>query len=166
MRYFNPAGAHPSARIGELPLGVPNNLVLYITQTAAGIREKLTVFGNDYNTPDGTNIRDYIHVVDLAKANVKAMDYALTMDQEYDIFTLGAGKGYSVLEVIKAFEKMSGTDLSHVIGDRRAGDVEQIWADPSKAENKLEWTCEYDMEDMMDTAWKWQQALGKGSPVK
>lgn len=159
LRYFNPVGAHPSARIGELPLGVPNNLVPYITQTAAGIREKLTVFGNDYNTPDGTNIRDYIHVVDLAKAHVKAMDYALTMDQEHDIFNLGTGKGYSVLEVIKAFEKVSGTDLPHVIGDRRTGDVEQIWADASKAKNKLEWTCQYDMEDMMDTAWKWQQAL-------
>ncbi len=162
LRYFNPVGAHPSAQIGELPLGVPNNLVPYITQTAAGIRERLTVFGSNYNTPDGTNIRDYIHVVDLAKAHVKALEYALTMDQEYDIFNLGTGKGHSVLEVIKAFEKVSGTDLPYVIGDRRTGDVEQIWADASKAENRLKWTCQYGMEDMMDTAWKWQQALGPG----
>jgi len=163
LRYFNPVGAHPSAQIGELPLGVPNNLVPYITQTAAGIREKLTVFGNDYNTPDGTNIRDYIHVVDLAKAHVKAMNYALTMNQSYDVFNLGTGNGYSVLEVIKAFEKASGTDLPYIIGDRRAGDVEQIWADTSKAENKLKWHCQYGLNDMMKTAWEWQLALGSGS---
>ncbi len=163
LRYFNPVGAHPSAQIGELPLGVPNNLVPYITQTAAGIREKLTVFGNDYNTPDGTNIRDYIHVVDLAKAHVKAMNYALTMNQSYDVFNLGTGNGHSVLEVIKAFEKASGTDLPYIIGDRRAGDVEQIWADASKAENKLKWHCQYGLDDMMKTAWKWQLVLGSGS---
>jgi len=138
---------------------VPNNLVPFITQTAAGIREQLTVFGNDYNTPDGTNIRDYIHVVDLAKAHVKAMDYALTMDQRYDVFNLGTGQGHSVLEVIKAFEKASGTDLPYVIGNRRTGDVEQIWADASKAAKILKWTCQYGLDDMMASAWKWQLAL-------
>ncbi|MCB1985573.1 MAG: UDP-glucose 4-epimerase GalE [Burkholderiales bacterium] len=159
LRYFNPVGAHPSTLIGELPLGVPDNLVPYITQTAAGIREKLTVFGNDYNTPDGTNIRDYIHVVDLAKAHVKALDYAFAMDQDYEIFNLGTGKGYSVLEVIKAFEKVSGKNLPYVMGARRAGDVEQIWADATKAEKLLKWAHQFDLNDMMDSAWKWQVAL-------
>lgn len=159
LRYFNPVGAHSSACIGELPLGVPDNLVPYITQTAAGIREKLTVFGNDYNTPDGTNIRDYIHVVDLAKAHVKALDFAFGMQQNCEVFNLGAGKGYSVLEVIKAFEKVSGKELAYVIGARRAGDVEQIWADASKAEQLLNWTCQHDLDEMMETAWKWQMAL-------
>lgn len=162
LRYFNPVGAHPSAQIGELPLGVPNNLVPFITQTAAGIREKLTVFGNDYNTPDGTNIRDYIHVVDLAQAHASAIDYAFKMDQSCDIFNLGTGKGYSVLEVIKAFEKASGADLPYVIGERRMGDVEQIWADASKAADKLNWRCQYGLDDMMASAWKWQLALGQG----
>lgn len=166
LRYFNPVGAHPSARIGELPLGVPDNLVPYITQTAAGIREKLTVFGNDYNTPDGTNIRDYIHVVDLADAHVKALDYAFTMDQDYEIFNLGTGKGYSVLEVIKAFEKVSGKNLPYVIGARRTGDVEQIWANAAKAEKLLKWTHQHDLYDMMDSAWKWQIALSDDSPNK
>lgn len=159
LRYFNPVGAHPSACIGELPLGVPDNLVPYITQTAAGIREKLTVFGNDYNTPDGTNIRDYIHVVDLARAHVKALDFAFGMQQNCEVFNLGTGKGYSVLEVIKAFEKVSGRKLPYVFGARRAGDVEQIWADASKAERLLNWTCQHDLYDMMDAAWKWQMAL-------
>ena len=163
LRYFNPVGAHPSACIGELPLGVPDNLVPYITQTAAGIREKLTVFGNDYNTPDGTNIRDYIHVVDLARAHVKALGFAFGMQQDYEIFNLGTGKGYSVLAVIKAFEKVSGKKLPYVIGARRAGDVEQIWADASKAEKLLEWTCRHDLYDMMDAAWKWQMALSDHS---
>jgi len=160
LRYFNPVGAHPSASIGELPLGVPDNLVPYITQTAAGIREQLTVFGNDYNTPDGTNIRDYIHVVDLARAHVNALDFAFSMQQNCEIFNLGTGKGYSVLEVIKAFEKVSGKKLPYVIGARRAGDVEQIWADASKAEQLLNWTCRYDLYAMMDAAWQWQMALG------
>lgn len=160
LRYFNPVGAHPSASIGELPLGVPDNLVPYITQTAAGIREQLTVFGNDYNTPDGTNIRDYIHVVDLARAHVNALDFAFSMQQDCEIFNLGTGKGYSVLEVIKAFEKVSGKKLPYVIGARRAGDVEQIWADASKAEQLLNWTCRYDLYAMMDAAWQWQMALG------
>lgn len=159
LRYFNPVGAHSSARIGELPLGVPDNLVPYITQTAAGLREKLTVFGNDYNTPDGTNIRDYIHVVDLAKAHVKALDYAFEMHQNCEIFNLGTGKGHSVLEVIKAFEKVSGKNLPYVIGARRAGDVEQIWADATKAEKLLRWTCQHDLSAMMKDAWKWQLAF-------
>ncbi|SER22130.1 UDP-glucose 4-epimerase [Nitrosomonas sp. Nm51] len=159
LRYFNPVGAHPSACIGELPIGVPDNLVPYITQTAAGIRDKLTVFGNDYNTADGTNIRDYIHVVDLARAHVKALDYAFTMHQDYEIFNLGTGKGHSVLEVIKAFEQASGKPLPYAIGARRAGDIEQIWADATKAAQLLKWTHQYNLYDMMDTAWKWQIAL-------
>ncbi len=159
LRYFNPVGAHSSARIGELPLGVPDNLIPYITQTAAGIREKLTVFGNDYNTPDGTNIRDYIHVVDLAQAHVKALDYAFNMQQNNEIFNLGTGKGYSVLEVIKAFEQASGKNLPYVIGARRAGDVEQIWADATKAEKLLKWKCQYNLNAMMNDAWRWQLAL-------
>jgi len=166
LRYFNPVGAHPSAQIGELPLGIPNNLVPYITQTAVGIREYLTVFGNDYNTPDGTNIRDYIHVMDLAKAHVRALDYALSMGQDYDVFNLGTGKGCSVLEVIKAFEKISGVNLPYIIGDRRIGDVEKIWANASKAEKILKWGCKYDLEDMMDTAWKWQLTLGREALFK
>lgn len=161
LRYFNPVGAHPSARIGELPLGVPDNLVPYITQTAAGIREKLTVFGNDYNTPDGTNIRDYIHVVDLAKAHVKALDYAFAMQQNHEIFNLGTGTGHSVLEVIQAFEKVSGKKLTYEIGARRSGDVEQIWADASKAERLLNWTHRHNLDAMMHDAWKWQCALSE-----
>ncbi|SEN13551.1 UDP-glucose 4-epimerase GalE [Nitrosomonas marina] len=166
LRYFNPVGAHPSASIGELPLGVPDNLVPYITQTAAGIREKLTVFGNDYNTADGTNIRDYIHVVDLAKAHVKSLDYAFRMNQDYEIFNLGTGKGHSVLEVIKTFEQASGIALPYVIGTRRTGDVEQIWADATKAVQLLKWTPQHDLLDMMKTAWKWQLALAESNQNK
>lgn len=163
LRYFNPVGAHPSTCIGELPLGVPDNLVPYITQTAAGIREKLTVFGNDYNTADGTNIRDYIHVVDLARAHVKALDYALSMNQDCEIFNLGTGTGHSVLEVIQAFEQTSGISLPYVIGARRTGDVEQIWADATKAVQILNWTPQYNLHDMMDSAWKWQVALSQNN---
>lgn len=161
LRYFNPVGAHPSAQIGELPIGVPNNLVPYICQTAAGIREKLTIFGNDYNTADGTNIRDFIHVVDLAKAHVKAVDQVQKQKDNFDIFNLGTGKGHSVLEVVKAFETANSLKLNYEFGGRRKGDVEQIWADASKAKNILGWEAELNLSDMMTSAWKWQQALDK-----
>lgn len=159
LRYFNPVGAHPSALIGELPIGVPSNLVPYITQTAAGIREQLTIFGKDYKTPDGTNIRDFIHVVDLAQAHVKALDYLDEEEFDLEVFNLGTGKGHSVLEVVKMFEKANDLKLNYTIGQRRAGDVEQIWADASKAKQKLGWEAQLDLEAMMTTAWKWQQGL-------
>ena len=159
LRYFNPVGAHPSAKIGELPLGVPNNLVPYITQTAAGIREKLTVFGDDYNTEDGTCVRDYIHVVDLAKAHVKALSYCDKMSQSLDVFNLGTGKGNTVLEVINTFEKVNGVKLNYTIGRRRGGDIEQIYADTTKVNNLLGWSAKYDIGDMMKHAWAWQQGL-------
>ena len=159
LRYFNPVGAHPSAKIGELPLGVPNNLVPYITQTAAGIREKLTVFGDDYNTEDGTCVRDYIHVVDLAKAHVKALSYCDKMSQSLDVFNLGTGKGNTVLEVINTFEKVNGVKLNYTIGQRRGGDIEQIYADTTKVNNLLGWSAKYDIGDMMKHAWAWQQGL-------
>jgi len=159
LRYFNPVGAHPSALIGELPLGVPSNLVPYITQTAAGIREQLVIFGNDYNTPDGTNIRDFIHVVDLAKAHIKALDYAANNDFKLEYFNLGTGKGHSVLEVVKCFERVNNVKLNYRFGERRAGDVVQIWADASKADRVLDWRTELSLETMMESAWKWQQQL-------
>ena len=159
LRYFNPVGAHPSAKIGELPLGMPNNLVPYITQTAAGIREKLTVFGDDYNTEDGTCVRDYIHVVDLAKAHVKALSYCDKMSQSLDVFNLGTGKGNTVLEVINTFEKVNGVKLHYTIGQRRGGDIEQIYADTTKVNNLLGWSAKYDIGDMMKHAWAWQQGL-------
>lgn len=160
LRYFNPVGAHPSAQIGELPLGIPNNLVPYITQTAAGIRKELTVFGDDYNTLDGTCIRDYIHVVDLAKAHVKALSYCDGMDLKVDVFNVGTGKGNTVLEVINAFESVNEVKLNYKIGPRRGGDVEQIYADTSKVNDLLGWSAEYDINDMMKHAWAWQQGLG------
>jgi len=159
LRYFNPIGAHPSALIGELPLGVPNNLVPYITQTAAGIREQLTVFGEDYNTADGTCIRDYIHVMDLAKAHVIALQRFGKMDDRFEVFNLGTGNGNSVLEVVQTFEKVSGTKLNYRIGPRRAGDVEQIWASTAKANDVLGWKAESSLEEMLRTAWAWQQTL-------
>lgn len=159
LRYFNPIGAHESGKIGELPYGVPNNLIPYITQTAAGIREKLLVFGNDYNTPDGSCIRDFIHVGDLAKAHVKALEWLLASAHGFEIFNLGQGKGHSVLEVVKTFEKVSGQPLNYVITDRRTGDVEQIWADVSKANEMLNWETAYSLEDALRHAWKWQQQL-------
>ena len=160
LRYFNPIGAHPSAHIGELPLGVPTNLVPYITQTAAGIRNELTVYGGDYNTSDGSCIRDYIHVVDLAKAHVQAFSF---MERESaplaEIFNLGTGNGTSVLEVVKIFEEVSGESLKYTVGPRRPGDIEQIWAEPSKANNDLGWKCELSMKDALADAWRWQQKL-------
>lgn len=160
LRYFNPVGAHPSALIGELPTGVPNNLVPYITQTAAGIRKELTVHGDDYTTKDGTCIRDYIHVVDLAKAHVKALNYSMEMDESVDVFNVGTGNGNTVLEVIQAFEKVNNLELAYRIGGRRGGDIEQIWADTTKVNETLGWNATYDIEDMMKHAWAWQQGLG------
>lgn len=161
LRYFNPVGAHDSARIGELPIGSPNNLVPYLTQTAAGIREKLRVFGGDYDTPDGTCIRDYIHVVDLAKAHIKALEFSSKMDQSYDFFNVGTGKGSSVLEVIQSFERVSGEKLNYEIVDRRPGDIEKIYAETSKANNVLGWKSELNLDDMMESAWNWQLSLKK-----
>jgi len=158
LRYFNPVGAHPSALIGELPNGVPNNLVPFLTQAAAGIRKQLTVFGNDYNTPDGSCIRDYIDVVDLAKAHVTAMQRMLSKEDTdpVEIFNLGTGRGLSVLELINAFEKATGVPVPHVIGERREGDIEKIWAEPTKANTVLGWKAEADIEDTMRHAWAWQ----------
>jgi UDP-glucose 4-epimerase len=161
LRYFNPVGAHPTAHIGELPLGVPSNLIPFVTQTAAGIRAQLTVYGDDYATADGTCIRDYIHVVDLAKAHVKALNYASEMTKSVDVFNVGTGNGTTVLEVIRAFENVNGIKLNYKIGPRRAGDVEQIWADTSKVSEVLGWKPQYGVEDMMKHAWAWQQGLTK-----
>jgi UDP-glucose 4-epimerase len=164
LRYFNPIGAHESAKIGELPLGVPQNLVPFITQTAIGIREQLSVFGNDYPTPDGTCIRDYIHVVDLAKAHVIALKRLLKNQNasNYEVFNLGTGKGSSVLEVIKSFEKVSGRTLNYKIVDRRKGDVISAYADTKKANEELGWKAELSLDDAMRSAWKWEQMIRKG----
>ena len=161
LRYFNPIGAHPSAEIGELPLGVPQNLVPYITQTGIGIREQLSVFGNDYNPPDGSCIRDFINVVDLAKAHVIAIERMLEnrSSEKVEIFNLGTGNGVSVLELITLFEKVSGTSLNYKIVDRREGDIEKIWAQPDKANEVLGWKAEISIEDTMTSAWKWQLRL-------
>lgn len=164
LRYFNPIGAHPSALIGELPLGIPQNLIPFVTQTAAGIREKLRVFGNDYPTPDGSCIRDYIHVVDLAKAHVIAVKRLIENKTEtpIEIFNLGTGRGLSVLEIIKTFEQVTGVKLNYEIVARREGDIEQVWADPVRANKVLGWTAETSVEDTLLSAWKWQQRLDKG----
>lgn len=161
LRYFNPIGAHESALIGELPLGVPNNLVPFITQTAIGIRQQLSVFGEDYNTPDGTAIRDYIHVVDLAKAHVVAVDRMIEQNQKkkVEIFNLGTGNGFSVLEVVNSFEKVSGEKLNYKIVERRPGDVEQVFADTKFANDELGWKAEKSLDEMMLSAWNWEKAL-------
>ncbi len=163
LRYFNPIGAHPSAKIGELPVGVPQNLVPYLTQTAAGIRKELTVFGDDYDTPDGSCIRDYIDVVDLAKAHVTAMKRMLDGEDTdaIEIFNLGTGRGLSVLELINAFEQSTGVKVPHHIGPRREGDIEKIWAAPAKANEVLGWTAEVPVEETMRNAWAWQCTLPK-----
>ena len=163
LRYFNPIGAHASARIGELPLGVPNNLVPFITQTAAGLREKLTIFGNDYDTTDGTNVRDYIHVVDLAKSHVVAVQRLLDRkaSETVETFNVGTGHGNSVLEVVQTFEQTSGQKVNYVIGPRRPGDVPAIYADATKAAEVLGFKTETSLADSLASAWKWQQALGK-----
>jgi UDP-glucose 4-epimerase len=161
LRYFNPIGAHETALIGELPLGVPNNLVPFITQTAIGIREQLKVFGDDYQTPDGTPIRDYIHVVDLAKAHVVAVERMVNQrgKKNFEVFNLGTGNGYSVLEVINSFEKVSGVKLNYKIVDRRPGDVTEVWADTKFANEELGWKAEKGIDEMNASAWKWELAL-------
>lgn len=161
LRYFNPIGAHPSAWIGELPIGPPNNLVPYITQTAIGIREKLTVFGNDYNTPDGTCIRDFIHVVDLALAHVKAMEYLNKISEptHYQTLNLGTGLGVSVMQLINQFIEVTGAKLPYVIGPRRPGDVEKVYADPSKANRLIEWKTKFSVAEALLHAWQWEQKL-------
>lgn len=161
LRYFNPIGAHPSAEIGELPLGVPNNLVPFITQTAAGIREKLTVFGNDYNTPDGTCIRDYIHVMDLADAHVQAIKHLgeVSAENYIDVVNVGTGTGNTVLEAIQAFEETSNLKLNYELGPRRAGDVEKVYAEVQKAQDLLNWKTRYSLKDSMRDAWSWQKRL-------
>ncbi len=161
LRYFNPIGAHPSALIGELPIGVPNNLIPYITQTAAGKREKLTVFGSDYNTPDGTCIRDYIHVVDLALAHVSAVKYLDKQpnDNTYQVFNLGSGIGVSVLQLISEFQESAGVKLNYVIGQRRPGDVEKTYADCTKANLALGWKTKYSISEGLLHSWKWQERL-------
>lgn len=163
LRYFNPIGAHPSAKIGELPLGVPQNLIPFVTQTAAGIREQLSVFGNDYNTPDGSCIRDYINVVDLAKAHVVAVERMLTGKslENVEVFNVGTGRGLSVLEIIDTFQKVTGVKLNYKIVGRREGDIEQVWADPTKANNVLGWKAEASVEDTLLSAWRWQESLAK-----
>ncbi|WP_028295330.1 UDP-glucose 4-epimerase GalE [Olivibacter sitiensis] len=165
LRYFNPVGAHESALIGELPLGIPQNLVPFITQSAIGKRGPITVYGDDYNTPDGSAIRDYIHVVDLAKAHVAAIKLLKKgTESNYDVFNLGTGKGSSVLEVIKAFEDTTGVKLDYTIGPRRSGDVEQVWGDVSKAEKILGWKSTLDIADMMKSAWAWEVYLKEKNP--
>lgn len=161
LRYFNPIGAHPSALIGELPIGVPQNLVPFITQTAAGVREQLKVFGNDYNTPDGSAIRDYINVVDLAKAHVVAIERLLKEKNKknYEVFNLGTGKGLSVLEIINGFEKATGKKLNYKIVDRRPGDVEKIWADTTFANQELGWKAEKGLEETLLSAWNWEKRI-------
>lgn len=158
LRYFNPVGAHPSAKIGELPVGVPQNLVPYLTQTAAGIRKELTVFGDDYGTPDGSCIRDYINVVDLAKAHVTAMKRMLEREdtENIEIFNLGTGRGVSVLELIESFERATGVKVPHRIGARREGDIEKIWANPKRANEVLGWEAKESLDDTMRSAWAWQ----------
>ena len=161
LRYFNPIGAHPSAKIGELPLGIPNNLVPYITQTALGIREKLNIWGNDYPTPDGTAIRDYIYVGDLAKAHLKALQKLLSAPSEtlIDIFNLGTGKGYSVLEIVKTFEKANNISVPYQICNRRIGDITIAYANANKAEKFLQWKADTPLEEALRTAWEWQKTL-------
>ena len=161
LRYFNPIGAHPSAEIGELPLGVPQNLVPYITQTAIGLREKLSIFGDDYPTPDGTCIRDYIHVVDLAKAHVIALQRLLNDKnaENYEVFNIGTGKGSSVLEVIQSFERVSGKKLNYQIVARRAGDVTAAYANTDRANHVLGWEAKSTLDDAMLSAWKWEQKV-------
>jgi UDP-glucose-4-epimerase len=160
LRYFNPVGAHPSGKIGELPQGKPNNLVPFVTQTAAGIREKLTVFGDDYDTPDGSCVRDFIHVMDLADAHVKALAY---LDEKqnnfYDVFNVGTGKGDTVLQVIKTFEEVTNVKLNYEIGPRRPGDVVKIWADTKKINEVLGWYPKYSLADSMRDSWNWQKGL-------
>ena len=161
LRYFNPIGAHESAEIGELPIGTPSNLVPFITQTAIGLRDELSIFGKDYNTPDGTAIRDYINVVDLAKAHVIAIERLVNNKNKkpLELFNLGTGKGVSVLEAVKSFEKVSGVNLNYKLVERRPGDIEKVWADTKFANNELGWKAEKTLDETMLSAWKWEQKL-------
>ena len=163
LRYFNPIGAHHSGLIGELPIGVPANLMPFITQTAYGIREQLSVFGDDYSTPDGSCIRDYIHVVDLAKAHIVAIERMIDgkNKEAYEMFNIGTGNGFSVFEVIKSFEKSTGIKLRYKVVPRRAGDIEQIWADTTIGNNELGWKAEKSIDEMTLSAWKWEQNYRK-----
>lgn len=158
LRYFNPIGAHPSGMIGELPIGIPNNLMPYITQTAFGIRDELKIFGGDYNTPDGTAIRDYIHVTDLSNAHLSALERILQarMKSNYEVFNLGTGEGYSVLQIVQTFTEATGVHIPYTIVDRRPGDIEQIWADPTLANTELQWKTSKSLKDMMSDAWRWE----------
>ena len=162
LRYFNPIGAHPSANIGELPNGIPNNLIPYLTQTVAGIREQLSVFGDDYNTPDGTPVRDYIDVVDLAKAHVVAIRRLLEGKNKanYEYFNIGTGNGVSVLELIQAFEKATGKKVNYKIVGRRAGDIEKVWADTTLANTELGWKAQVPLVETLANTWRWQEKLG------
>lgn len=161
LRYFNPIGAHPSGMLGEIPLGVPNNLVPYVTQTAAGTREKITVFGDDYETVDGSCVRDFIHVVDVAIAHVKSMEYLdkIEKDSLYEAFNLGTGIGISVLQLIEKFKKVTGVNVPYVIGDRRPGDVVKVYADPSKINRILGWTTKFTIEESLLHAWEWEKKI-------
>lgn len=165
LRYFNPVGAHPSALIGELPKGVPNNLVPYVTQTAAGWRNELTVFGDDYDTPDGTCIRDYIHVVDVAAAHVQALGLLdrAPAGPYFEAFNLGTGEGVSVLDLIRTFEQVNDLKLNYRIGPRRPGDVIRVYADPARIRNAMNWSCRFSLSEAMRHAWVWQQRLQKPS---
>lgn len=161
LRYFNPVGAHPSAMIGELPNGVPQNLLPFVTQTAAGLRQQLKVYGNDYNTPDGSCIRDYIYVVDLAKAHVKAVERMLAglPGEQVEVFNLGTGRGLSVLELVNTFIEVNGVDVPYEIVGRREGDIEQVWAKPDKANNVLGWSADTPIEDVLKSAWQWEKKI-------
>lgn len=159
LRYFNPIGAHPSGLIGELPSGVPNNLVPYLTQTAAGLRKELVIFGNDYNTPDGTCLRDFIHVMDLAEAHVKAFERINGLPTKFEPINLGTGSPVSVLELVRSFTQITGVSLSYRIGSRRPGDVEKTYADPSKAYQLLGWKAKHSFQDALIDAWNWQKNL-------
>jgi len=161
LRYFNPIGAHPSGYIGELPLGVPNNLVPYVTQTAAGLRRELTIFGDDYNTPDGTAVRDYLHVMDLARAHVAALNRLQQQKERphWEVFNLGTGRPVSVKELVETFEQVNGVTVPRSIGPRRQGDVPELWADPNRAQQVLGWKAEHSLEEMLRDAWNWQQKL-------
>lgn len=163
LRYFNPVGAHPSAHIGELPIGVPNNLIPFVSQTAAGLRDQVTVFGSDYDTPDGSCIRDYIHVVDLARAHVQALRWMAEQPAPLqEVFNIGTGVGHSVLDVLETFEEVNGVRVPHIIGARRPGDVPSVFADIAKSANVLGWRAQLQLKDALRDAWGWQLALAKG----
>ncbi len=161
LRYFNPIGAHPSALIGEMPTGKPDNLVPFITQTAAGIRNQLMIFGTDYNTPDGTAIRDYIHITDLAQAHLKTLQRLIQKDNKanFEVFNIGIGRGVSVKEILNTFIETTGVQVKHQYTDRRPGDVEQVWADTTLANNELKWTCKYTIADALKSAWQWEKNI-------